>query len=553
MKTRVIKLLAALLAVSSGSAFAAPSLDATGSGFDGLSPSSGPFGRTNLTPLTTVDPNGGLKVSISANGQRIEQVDASHSFDFVATLNGNGTANFGSLGGSFSFLLQAKPESIATQSGTVYNYGHSELVSHMRLTFNDSGIVNSGTLPAGSPVTMRFIIINRGGGSVSEPAGLGSNNPHYNDYFSGANSNGYVNLFDENSLAHIDDALFFENQITVIPFNSAVGHRVDLTAVYSIDGIGYAGLDGQIPGVNPFYQEVQGQFDADTTVYVQGPPGVSFTADTGHAYAPDTTVPRLLGNISTRGFVGTGANVMIGGFIIKGTTPKQVLLRALGPTLGQAPFNLPGALPDPVLELHAGNGSLIASNDNWATASNAAQITASGFAPPNSAECAILTTLAPGNYTVIVRGVNNSTGVALVECYDFDGGSASELGNISTRGFVQTGDKVLIAGIIVKGPANKDVIIRGLGPTLGQAPFNVPNVLANPVLDLRDANGVLLVSNDNWGSAANKQAIITSGLAPPNAAESAILVTLAPGNYTAILGGINNTIGNALVEAYGVN
>src|SRR5439155_1395931 len=272
----------------------------------------------------------------------------------------------------------------------------------MRLTFNDSGIVNSGTLPAGSPVTMRFIIINRGGGSVSEPAGLGSNNPHYNDYFSGANSNGYVNLFDENSLAHIDDALFFENQITVIPFNSAVGHRVDLTAVYSIDGIGYAGLDGQIPGVNPFYQEVQGQFDADTTVYVQGPPGVSFTADTGHAYAPDTT-------------------------------------------------------------------------------------------------------LAPGSFTVIVRGVNNSTGVALVECYDSDGSSASELGNISTRGFVQTGDKVLIAGIIVKGPANKDVIIRGLGPTLGQAPFNVPNVLANPVLDLRDANGVLLVSNDNWGSAANKQ------------------------------------------------
>src|SRR5438067_1912909 len=353
MKTRVIKLLAALLAVSSGSAFAAPSLDATGSGFDGLSPSSGPFGRTNLTPLTTVDPNGGLKVSISANGQRIQQVDASHSFDFVATLNGNGTANFGSL-----------------------------------------------------------------------------------------------------------------------------------------DGIGYAGLDGQIPGVNPFYQEVQGQFDADTTVYVQGPPGISFTADTGHGYAPDTTVPRLLGNISTRGFVGTGANVMIGGLIIKGTTPKQVLLRALGPTLGQAPFNLPGALPDPVLELHASNGSLIASNDNWATASNAAQITASGFAPPNSAECAILTTLGPDNYTVIVRGVNNSTGVALVECYDSDGSSASELGNISTRGFVQTGDKVLIAGIIVKGPANKDVIIRGLGPTLGQAPFNVPNVLANPILDLRDANGV---------------------------------------------------------------
>jgi len=149
--------------------------------------------------------------------------------------------------------------------------------------------------------------------------------------------------------------------------------------------------------------------------------------------------------------------------------------------------------------------------------------------------------------------VNNSTGVALVECYDSDGSSASELGNISTRGFVQTGDKVLIAGIIVKGPANKDVIIRGLGPTLGQLPFNVPNVLANPALDLRDANGVLLVSNDNWGTAAIKQAIIATGLAPPNAAESAILATLAPGNYTAILRGVNNATGNALVEVYGLD
>ena len=229
-----------------------------------------------------------------------------------------------------------------------------------------------------------------------------------------------------------------------------------------------------------------------------------------------------------------------------------MLLRALGPTLGQAPFNLPGALPDPVLELHASNGSLIASNDNWATASNAAQITASGFAPPNSAECAILTTLGPDNYTVIVRGVNNSTGVALVECYDSDGSSASELGNISTRGFVQTGDKVLIAGIIVKGPANKDVIIRGLGPTLGQAPFNVPNVLQDPFLDLRDANGNRITTNDDWKSTQQAD-IAATNLAPPKDKESAILISLSPGNYTAILSGVNNTAGNALVEVYGLN
>ena len=279
----------------------------------------------------------------------------------------------------------------------------------------------------------------------------------------------------------------------------------------------------------------------------------SATCDSGAVEAPLTTPTHWLANISTRGFVQTGDKVMIGGFIVGGSNPKQIIVRALGPTLGQAPFNIPGTLANPVLELHGGDGSLITSNDNWSTAANSADISASGFAPPNSAEAAILTSLAPANYTAIVRGAANGTGIALLECYDLDSDVAvSKLSNISTRGFVQTGDKVVIAGLIVHGSDNEPVIIRGLGPTLGQSPFNVPNVLANPFLDLRDANGNRIMANDNWKDTQLAQ-IQTSGYAPPNDAEAAILTTLTPGNYTAILSGVNNTSGNALVEVYALN
>jgi CSLREA domain-containing protein len=267
------------------------------------------------------------------------------------------------------------------------------------------------------------------------------------------------------------------------------------------------------------------------------------------AFEFNGTIPNSLGNISTRGFVGTGNNVLIGGLIIAGGGAKQVILRALGPTL--APFNVPGVLANPILELHDSTGALITTNDDWGSAPNAAAISASGYAPPNSHESAILTGLTPGNYTAIVKGANNTTGVALVEGYDLDGSTtASTFGNISTRGFVQTGDNVMIAGVIVKGPDSENVIIRGLGPTLSQ--FGVTNVLANPFLDLRDANGNPLMTNNNWKDTQQAQ-IQASGYAPPHDAESAILTTLAPGNYTAILSGVGNTTGNALVEVYSLN
>ena len=252
--------------------------------------------------------------------------------------------------------------------------------------------------------------------------------------------------------------------------------------------------------------------------------------------------PQLI-NISTRLQVLNGDNVLIGGFIIAGPTNKPVLLRALGPTLGQ--FGVPGSLQDPMLELHDSVGALIDSNDNWKDTQQAA-IAATNLAPPNYNESAILISLAPGNYTAIVRGKNNSTGVALVESYDMDQTVASTVTNISTRGFVGTGDNVMIGGFI---SANTDIriIIRALGPTLSQ--FGVPNVLPDPILRLHDTNGTLIASNDNWADTQHAE-IQASGKAPPNSAESAIIAVRPAGNSTAIVSGKNNTTGNALVEVY---
>ena len=263
------------------------------------------------------------------------------------------------------------------------------------------------------------------------------------------------------------------------------------------------------------------------------------------------TIPVYLGNISTRAFVQTGQNAVIVGFIINGGGSKSVLLRVLGPTLGQSPFNVPNALANPTLELYDSSDNLITSNDNWGDASNKQAIMDTGKAPPNALESAILTSLSPASYTAIARGVNNGTGNALVEAYNLDDNtSASSFANISTRSFVQTGNNIMIAGLIVQGVDNENVIVRGLGPTLSH--FGVPTVLADPTLELRDVNGNLLSSNDNWKDTQQTE-IESTGLAPPNDKESAISATLAPANYTAILRGKNNTTGNGLVEVYALN
>ena len=272
----------------------------------------------------------------------------------------------------------------------------------------------------------------------------------------------------------------------------------------------------------------------------------------------------LLANISTRSFVQTGNNVMIGGFIIEGTGPKTVILRAVGPELSAPPYNIPNPLADPTLELHNGTGALIALNDNWQTtiiggvitASQVSTIQNSGYSPTQPSESAIIATLQPDNYTAIVRGKNNTVGVALVEVYDISLNITSVLGNISTRGFVQTGNNVMIGGFIVQGSQSKRVIVRAIGPEL--IPYGIPATLADPTLELHDGSGALIAQNDNWETtiiggiitASQVSAIQNSGHTPTQPTESAIIATLQPGNYTAIVRGESNTTGVALVEVY---
>ena len=255
--------------------------------------------------------------------------------------------------------------------------------------------------------------------------------------------------------------------------------------------------------------------------------------------------PSVLGNISTRLRVETGDNVLIGGFIITGTQAKKVIIRAIGPSLSAF---VAGALADPILELRDSSGGLIRSNDNWRS-DQEAEIIATGIQPSNDLESAVVATLPANNstYTAIVRGVNNVTGIGVVEAYDLDGTVDSKLANISTRGFVQTGDNVLIGGLIVLGQNPLRVIVRAIGPSLP-----LPGALADPTLELHDGNGALIASNDNWRS--NQEAeIIATGLPPSNDLESAIVQNLLPGNYTAIVRGVNGTTGVTLVEAYGLN
>jgi len=285
--------------------------------------------------------------------------------------------------------------------------------------------------------------------------------------------------------------------------------------------------------------------------------------NTGGRYCA-TGLPTQLGNLSTRAFVQTGDNVMIGGFIVQGSQTKRVIIRAIGPELTQ--HGVPNALANPTLELHDVTGALIASNDNWQTtivggiitSDQRADIRASGHAPKDGRESAIIADLAPGNYTAIVRGVNDTTGVALAEVYDLSPETDSILGNISTRSFVQTGDNVMIGGFIVQGTQPKRMIIRAIGPELSAPPFNIPNALANPTLELHDSTGALIASNDNWQvtivggiiTTGQYHDIVNSGHAPSDIRESAIVADLPAGNYTAIVRGVNDTTGVGLVEVY---
>jgi subtilisin family serine protease len=259
-------------------------------------------------------------------------------------------------------------------------------------------------------------------------------------------------------------------------------------------------------------------------------------------------VPAQLLNISSRARVQTGDNILIGGFIVTGTDPKQLLLRAMGPSLSGGGTPLTGRMSDPTLELRDSSGALVTSNDNWKDSPERGAIEATGVPPGDDRESAIVRTLAPGAYTAVLRGKDNSTGIALVEVYDLSLSVNSLLANISSRSFVETGDNVLIGGFIAgHHPANAQILIRGLGPSLKS---QLPNALDDPLLELRDVNGGAITFNDNWQDSPERAQIEATGLAPSHQAESAVLRALSPGTYTAIVRGSSDGIG--AVEIYNI-
>ena len=355
------------------------------------------------------------------------------------------------------------------------------------------------------------------------------------------------------------------NDLVTISFSQPVsafgaywGSGIDCLFGDAASILTFQDVNGNVIGSDSFFYEGNGTLEWHGYAFATPVKTITRTASDGkEGFAMDglqATVASsggnsaLLSNISTRAFVQTGDNVMIGGLIITGSGQKKVIVRAIGPSLVNHGITNP--LQNPTLELHDHTGTVIVSNNDWMNAPNRQEIINSGLAPSNNLESAILTSLNPGAYTAIVRGVNNGTGIALVETYDLDPTAGSKLGNISTRALVQTGDNVMIGGLIITGTGQKNVIVRAIGPSLAQ--HGITNPLLDPTLELHNGNGAVIAFDDNWKDSQQAE-VEATGLAPSDDRESAIVRTLVPGNYTAIVRGKNNTIGVALVEVYGLN
>ena len=341
-------------------------------------------------------------------------------------------------------------------------------------------------------------------------------------------------------------------QVRVI-FQSTVETPTSSISIRIRAAISAIGLARTVHRQIPFVQNAfscRGQF---SDVTVTSPEGINLDvigydlAGSNPTPTPTATPPpssTVLGNISTRLRVETGENVLIGGFIITGTQAKRVILRAIGPSLGLA-----GQLSDPVLELHNSSGALIGMNDDWRLGGQEAEIIATGIPPTQNLESALVATLPANNsaYTVIVHGYQGLTGIGVVEAYDLDRTVNSKLANISTRGFVSTGDNVMIGGTIILGSAPARVLFRAIGPSLINV--GIQNALTDTTLELRDGNGTLIAFNDDWRTDQEAE-IIATGIPPTNNLESAIVINLTPAPYTAIVRGYQDLTGVALVEAY---
>ena len=335
-------------------------------------------------------------------------------------------------------------------------------------------------------------------------------------------------------------------------FNNTVRKITSAGVVTTLAGL--AGTSGSADGSGS-----AARFNAPSGVAVDSA-GSVYVADFGNdtiRVGTSPAKPAQLLNISTRMEVLGGDQVLIAGFIVTGNDPKTVIIRGIGPSLSGVGV----ALSDPTLELH--QGSTVTTNDNWKIndqtgQSQEAAIRATTIPPPNDLESAVIATLAPGNYTAILAGKNGGTGVGLVEVYDLAQAANSKLANISSRGFVDINDNVMIGGFIVgggSGGGTAKVIVRAIGPSLSANGNPVPGRLADPTLELHDGSGTTLATNDNWKindqTGQSQEADIRATTIPPtNDLESALIATLAPGNYTAIVRGKSNTTGVGLVEVY---
>ncbi|MFL6589969.1 MAG: SGNH/GDSL hydrolase family protein [Chthoniobacterales bacterium] len=288
----------------------------------------------------------------------------------------------------------------------------------------------------------------------------------------------------------------------------------------------YLFWDQKHPTTAGHYQTAKGAHDALTLPFV--PPGKAV-------------------NLATRVYVDTGERVAIAGFIVTGDVSKKVLIRGIGPSL--TANGVPNPLSDPTLSLFDSDNNVVMTNDNWRTSPDAQEIMASGLAPTNDNESAIIATLAPGQHTAVLSGANGTVGNGLIEVYDLTSSSNATLANVSTRGYVGTGDDAMIGGVIIGSGDSPLVVFRALGPTLTAAGIQAP--LLNPTIEVHDQNGAVLGFNDDWKQ-GQPQAVIATQLAPSDDREAVVVAFAPPGNYTAVVRGKNNTTGVALVEAYRV-
>jgi len=334
-----------------------------------------------------------------------------------------------------------------------------------------------------------------------------------------------------------------------------------VTFEYSADNVNYTLLDKgtpvgsnwtltglNLPTAQNFYIRARGYYRSGWQTGSE-----SITESVRIAFIP---TPGLVGNVSTRLPVGTDDNVLIEGFIVQGPvgSAKKMMVRALGPSL--AFFGIGDALANPTLEIHDSSNATVATNNNWRntevggliTGDQSAEISASGLAPGDDQESAIIANLAPGSYTAVVRGLGNTVGTGLVDAYDISAGSPARLANVATRGFIQPGDKLMIAGFIVQN-APVRAVVRAIGPSL--TAFGIGNALPDTTLQLRNENGVVLLENDDWKTdPAQKQELEGTGLQPTNDLEAAVIMTLPPGQYTAQVRGKGESNGIGVVEAY---